>query len=100
MAGTVHKLEFNRNTPDFWSFSDEELATTCLRIAEGRISSSRPFFRAEAMRLYLVWRDAMSDPGQFRQGEGPKDCILDGLRKRTIQILIKLSLPAQAQPGR
>jgi hypothetical protein len=96
MAGTLHKLEFTGGMPDFWSFSDDELAATCVRIAEGRFPNTRPFLRAEAMRLYLLWRDALNTAHQAQHYEGKKACILAGLRKRTIQILVKLSLPSSA----
>jgi hypothetical protein len=53
--------------PDFWSLSDRQLERACRIVAEGRVPSSLPFLRAEAMRLFLLWREGNVEVAQERR---------------------------------
>ena len=77
--------------PDYWAFSDTELARSCLMIAESGTGTRDAFLRAEALRVFLLWREAIN--AQHGTAE-PRDWIalLWSLRKRTIQMLVRLSL--------
>jgi len=94
VAGEVIEYVFEQPNPvpDYWGFSDIELAWSCRLIAEGRSGPRNALLRAEAVRLFLLWREAMS--AGRGQGEEREDRIglMWGLRKRTIQILVRLSL--------
>ena len=84
---------------DFRLLSDRQLAHGCLYIARGRFPGVKPFLRTQAMRVFLLWRDAIN-----AQRRTQADCeqavgALAALRKRTIQLLIRLSLP-EANAGR
>lgn len=74
-----------------WELSDTELATSCLMIAEERDSPCESALRAEAARLFHVWRETMEDTGGDSDERERRAALLSGLRKRTIQILVKLT---------
>ncbi len=78
--------------PDYWSLSDVELARCCLLVAESRSGPRNAFVRGEAMRVFLLWREAIN--ARRLRGEAREDhvALLWSLRKRTIQILVRLSL--------
>ncbi|HEY2861926.1 MAG TPA: hypothetical protein VGJ21_26230 [Terracidiphilus sp.] len=77
--------------PGLWSLSDRELAQGCLYIAQGRVPGVKLFLRAHAMRVFLLWRDAIGrrhgSLADFEQLAG----IRAAFRKRTIQLLVQLS---------
>jgi hypothetical protein len=93
MRTTEYTVSLAANAPDFWLLSDRQLAHSCLYIARGRFPGVKPFLRAQAMRVFLLWRDTINSQRQtqadFEQGAG----ALAALRKRTIQLLVRLSLP-------
>ena len=78
--------------PDYWSFSDIELARCCVLVAESRSGLRNALLRGEAMRVFLMWREAIN--ARRLRGEAREDriALLWSLRKRTIQILVRLSL--------
>lgn len=76
--------------PNFWSLSDIELAKECRVIAESTSASIGDTVKAEAVRLYGDWRDAINFPEQDRQEKARRAAVTAGLRKRTIQILVNL----------
>jgi len=78
--------------PDFWSLSDRQLERACRMVADGRVPLSPPFLRAEAMRLFLLWRENAVDVAQPRGEREDRVCLLAALRKRTIQILVRIAL--------
>ncbi len=78
-------------SPDFWALSEMELAESCRLIAEGRCSRARISQRAEAMRVWMVWRDHLT-PRRTREEAEERAAILAALRRRTIQMLVKLSI--------
>lgn len=75
----------------FWDLSDVELATSCLMIAEERDSTCESALRAEASRLFHVWRETLEESGADAEELERRAALLSGLRKRTIQILVKLA---------
>ncbi len=80
--------------PDFWSLSDRQLERACRMVAEGRVRLSLPLLRAESMRLFLLWRECNVEARQERRESEQRVCLLAALRKRTIQVLVRISLTA------
>jgi hypothetical protein len=93
--GALHTFEYVHSMPDFWVLSDQQLARTCMCIAEGRLPDSRPLLRAEAMRLFLLWHESMNAVLRTPEISEQQACLLAALRKRTIQILVSQSLISQ-----
>lgn len=81
-------------TRELWDLSDRELANGCRLIAEGRLAHATRFLRAESMRLFLVWMETLQAPNCEGEQRERRAALLSGLRKRTIQLLVKLSLLA------
>jgi len=48
------------NLPDYWSFSEIELARSCLLLAESPSGRRNGLLRAEAMQLFLLGREAIN----------------------------------------
>jgi hypothetical protein len=78
--------------PNFWDFSDEELALACQVVAQSRLAGAHAEFCAEALRLLSLWREALETPDRTGEERERRHCLSSGLRKRTIQILVRLSL--------
>jgi hypothetical protein len=96
----AHAFDYVHPMPDFWALSDQQLAETCIRIAEGQIPGSRPFLRAEATRLFLLWHESMNATRRTPEISEQRACLLAALRKRTIQILVSISAGMRPpQPG-
>jgi hypothetical protein len=91
-AMTEYVFEQPVSAPDFWQFSDIELARSCVLVAESRSGPGNAVLRAEAMRLFLMWRDAINAPRRRVDDRELGTTMLSSLRKRTIQILVRLSL--------
>ena len=87
--GTGMKREGSKS--NFWSLSDIELARNCRVIAESGSESIAIAIKSEARRLYSDWRDAINFPIDDRQEKARRATVMAALRKRTIQILVKLS---------
>ena len=79
-------------TPDFWRQSNDQLARACLRIAEGHFSSAPATLRAEAARIFLLWRSTLNNPCPAQEAREEQLHLLNALRKRTIQFLVRLTL--------
>ena len=77
--------------PNYWQFSDAELARSCVLVAESRSGPRNAPVRGEAMRLFLLWREAINDRGKSKVREQGA-MKLWSLRKRTIQILVRMSM--------
>jgi hypothetical protein len=92
MGSTQYTFEGADRMPDLWALSDQQLARSCVRIAQGWVPGSRPFLRAEALRLFLLWRESLD--ASCRNGEESEHQAgeLAALRKRTIQILVRISV--------
>jgi len=95
---TQSTFEMAQGVPDFWALSDLQLARGCLRIAEGRSALAGAKVRAEAMTLFMVWQDALV---QCPRGEAAEEraAILAAVRKRTIQVLVKMSMGGRGMRG-
>ena len=92
MNGEILQSEFDAGEgPDFWALSDKELAEVCRLVADGRCSRANSATRGEAMRVSLVWRDNLVP---LRAGDDAEEraAILSAVRKRTIQILVRLTM--------
>ena len=87
--------------PDFWHLSDVQLARSCALVAESQSGPQNALLRAEAMRLFLWWRELISGVYSDADDREQRTVTLSGLRKRTIQILVRLSLQGLLfTPGR
>lgn len=71
-----------------WSLSPLELARQCKLLAEGN-AGVEPALQEEAKRLCASWEDALDYPHEPREERSRKAALQDGLRKRTIEILIR-----------
>jgi hypothetical protein len=87
-----YAFETPNPAPDFWAFSDRELARCCVMVAESRSGPSNAVLRAEAMRLFLLWREAINARHRSNEQVEQGIAMLRSLRKRTIQVLVRLSL--------
>jgi hypothetical protein len=87
-----HEFQQPAAIPDFWQFSDVELAQCCVLVAESRSGQRNAPVRAEAMRLFLMWRGAIQAKRVRGSDYERGTVLLESLRKRTIQILVRLSL--------
>lgn len=77
--------------PDFWELSDLDLARSCLLIADNRPGPGNAVLKAEAMRLFLLWRETINSDHQTSKQKEERTQLMAGLRKRTIQVLVRLS---------
>jgi hypothetical protein len=104
MGSTQYTFEGVDQMPDFWALSDRQLARSCVRIAQGWVPGLRPFLRAEALRLFLLWRESL-DAARRKVDESEHQAAeLAALRKRTIQVLVRISVQGSGgipiAPGR
>jgi hypothetical protein len=91
MDSPHYSFEWVHGVPNFWALSDQQLAMSCLRIAQGRVPALWPFLRAEALRLFLLWQETLhAASGRWSE---QRVNALAGLRKRTIQVLVRMSMP-------
>lgn len=86
--------------PNFWALSDIQLAKSCVLVAESHAGQTNPAVKGEAERLFLLWHDAINGRDEAGPERERRAALLSGLRKRTIQILVKLSLDEGAIPAR
>ncbi len=77
---------------DFWDLRDVDLAKHCLRISEEESLRINAAIKAEAGRLYVEWCENMDGSEVDRKERAQRAALRAALRKRTIQILVKLSL--------
>lgn len=100
MRAIQYTIELSHDAPNFWALSDRQLAASCVEVAQGHIAGTPSFLRAEALRLFLQWREAINAPSRTLADAEQARGRLAALRKRTIQILVRLSLRAatSAQP--
>jgi hypothetical protein len=93
--GALHTFEYVYSMPDFWALSDQQLARTCMCIAERRLPGPRPLLRAEATLLFLLWQESTNAVLRTPEISKQRACLLAALRKRTIQVLVSQSLISQ-----
>jgi hypothetical protein len=84
-------MNYEGSKVNYWSMSDIELARNCRAIAESSSASITDAMKAEAKRLYGDWRDAINFPENGRQERARRATTMAALRKRSIQIMVKLS---------
>lgn len=75
----------------FWDLTDAQLAESCRVIADELGADTESDLRAEAGRLYAVWRETLDGSERDAEQRERRASLLSGLRKRTIQILVKLA---------
>jgi hypothetical protein len=63
-------------------------------IAENISAGADKTLQDEARRLYAVWQEALEQPGDTYDDRDRKAVLQAGLRKRTIEILIKVGGPS------
>lgn len=85
-------LQDRNRATNFWELSDIKLARSCLLIADSRSGPADATLCAEAMRLFLLWREAIQHDHKTAEEKEQRVQLLAGLRKRTIQVLVRLSL--------
>lgn len=76
---------------DFWALKPVQLAHECRLIADGAIAETDEKLRAEARDLATEWRIALDLPRDEFEEQARRAARIAGLRKRTIEILIKLT---------
>jgi len=76
---------------NLWDLSEPELASVCRLIGQGRVATASRMIRTEAIQLFTVWMEALNNPARTDEDRVRRAALLSGLRKRTIQILVKLS---------
>lgn len=86
------------STVSVWSLSSAQLAHKCRLIAEVDSGAADPALRAEASRLYAAWQDALELSGSDSDTRERKAAQQAGLRKRTIEILIKYAGQRSGNP--
>jgi len=92
MSAHHHTFDLPGTMPDFWALSDRQLERACRMMAEGRVPVSLPLLRAEAMRLFLLWRESTTEVEETPDEGEQRACVLAALRKRTIQVLVRIAL--------
>ena len=75
---------------NLWSLTSSQLAAECRAIAEGDTRSLDPELKDEVVRLYAGWREALEQPGNEFDDRTRKAARLAALRKRTIEILVRI----------
>lgn len=82
--------------PNYWDYSDAQLAQSCAELVQKSCAESEAQTRAEAMRLTLLWHEVLSSAGEASGVRSDCAPLLSSLRKRTIQVLIRVSLRGTA----
>ncbi len=77
---------------DIWSLTATELALECLDLAQGSTPGIDKPHQLEAGRLYAEWQEAIHLPKLNAFDKSRRAALIAGLRKRTIEILIKAGL--------
>jgi hypothetical protein len=77
---------------DFWSLSFAQLAARVGSIAHGDPAEFDDATRTEANLLCEEWQDAFNLPTDTLTGQQQRAARLGSLQKRTVEVLIKLSL--------
>jgi len=74
-----------------WSMNAKQLAEQCRILAESHSTAIDETLKAEAGRLYTAWQDVVQRADDSVEDHTRKASLQAGLRKRTIEILIKIS---------
>ena len=87
-------MNYSDHAYDLWKASFPQLAEQCRLVAENHTGAIDETHQREAQRLCQGWTEALAMPDHdiaqdFDPGER-KASLLSGLRKRTIEILVKM----------
>jgi hypothetical protein len=80
-----------QNDIDIWSLSLAQLAEQCRLIAEGNSTAIDKKLQDEASRLYMSWTNAFDQHGDNSFEQERKALHRAGLKRRTIEILVKIN---------
>jgi hypothetical protein len=78
-------------TARFWSLTPSQLCRECSAIAQAAPTPRNLDLRAEAGRLAAEWQEAIDLPRSDAFEESRRASQILALRKRTIEILIRVS---------
>ena len=84
-------MEHENSRTNFWALSSSQLAAQIALIANGDLTAIDKAIRVEAGLLVAEWQDALKMPKATLDDEESKVAQLAGLKKRTIEILVKVS---------
>jgi hypothetical protein len=84
-------MEHKDSQINFWALSSSQLAEQIGWIANGDPTAIDAATRAEAGLLVAEWQDALKIPRATFEEEESRVAQLAGLKKRTIEVLIKVS---------
>jgi hypothetical protein len=76
---------------DFWALKPVQLAHECRLIADGTVAGADEGLRAEARELASDWRTTIDMPRDEFDEQARRAARIAGLRKRTIEILVKVT---------
>lgn len=87
-------MDYSDHRYDLWRASFQQLAEQIKLVADNHTGAIDQARQSEAQRLYVGWTEALAMPDHditqdFDPGER-KAALLSGLRKRTIEILVKM----------
>jgi len=84
-------MEHEDSGTNFWALSSSQLAAQIALIANGDQTAIDDATRVEAGLLVAEWQDALKMPEATFDDEEIRVAQLAGLKKRTIEILVKVS---------
>lgn len=77
---------------DFWALPDSSLSDACVQMANENFEGIPGELRAEARRMLRLWNEALEVPDELGQQRARRNSLIAGLRKRTIQMLVSVSM--------
>lgn len=83
-------MEYEKPQTDYWTMKSSELRDHCREISHGSREMASDWLRTEAHQLAVEWQDALEMPQNDAFQESRKATQLAALRKRTIEILVKV----------
>jgi hypothetical protein len=75
---------------NYWALQFRQLETACLNLSRSNSPMIDPSRRAEMERLSASWEEALALPEENYEEISRRANVLAGLRKRTIEILVKV----------
>ena len=82
-------MEHENSRTNFWALTSSQLAVQIALIANGDLTAIDAATRAEAGLLVAEWQDVLKMPKATLDDEASRVAQLAGLKKRTIEVLIK-----------
>ena len=82
-------MEHENSRTNFWALTSSQLAVQIALIANGDLTAIDAATRAEAGLLVAEWQDVLKMPKATLDDEESRVAQLAGLKKRTIEVLIK-----------